>query len=369
MRRRTLLHLAGAAALAGACSDDDDASAPTTPPAPPLPSTTTSTTLATAEASLSVSLPEYPNYPSEIVVPDQSLLDELAVTYAATLDGSPEMERFLFGEAPVVVFDRIFSEPLAELPVGGLNWILYLSGYFGGRWLRREIAAAQPEALLVSFSIDPTEAGFRKSETRAVTSLAAARADDAATLAFAESSLFDEPPPPGETEPIRGLVDNFGYNQGYLLQILEAPPGGLATDDRFQITCDRPLWCTYNSPKLAAVDRFAIANDRLAGTPLLERLTPAEEAAVPRGRFVWSAGLSVQGFSQQSYDQLLDVSSSFLETVQVTANAMVAGVLDGDVTAARQGAVANGAMIIWLAAYMTGLLNGTEPIELPTFSE
>ena len=34
---------------------------------------------------------------------------------------------------------------------------------------------------------------------------------------------------------------------------------------------------------------------------------------------VWSSGLSVQGFSQESYDRLLDVSSSFLEAVQATA--------------------------------------------------
>ena len=69
-------------------------------------------------------------------------------------------------------------------------------------------------------------------------------------------------------------------------------------------------------------------------------LLPVQEAAVPRGRSVWSSGLSVQGFPQSEYDQLLDVSSSFLETVQATALTMVQALGDRDAAKARRGAVA-----------------------------
>jgi hypothetical protein len=381
--RRTFLLGAGAAVLAAACGDDDTAGTTTTSTsagsstASTTPPTTTaaaaaSTTTTTEVPAVSVSLPAHPFWDGPVAIPDQVLLDELAAAYVASIDGAPEMERFLFGTAPVEAFDRIFADPgSAEVP--GLIWVLHLSGYFGGRWLRREIAAAQPQALLVSFSVDPTEATFRATEGRARTALDAAVADEAALLAYADASLFDSPPPPGSDDPVRGLADSFGYNQGYMLQILEAPPEGLETPARYGVTCGQLLRCEYASPKLADVDRFRAAVDRLAdpadatATSLAARLAPVEEAAIPRGRFVWSSGLSVQGFSQASYDQLLDVSSSFLETVQVTAGAMVQAVLDGDLDAARAGSVANAAMSIWLGAYMMGLLDGTEPIELPEF--
>jgi hypothetical protein len=93
-----------------------------------------------------------------------------------------------------------------------------------------------------------------------------------------------------------------------------------------------------------------------------------QDAAIPRGRGVWSGGLSVQGFSQKSYDQLLDVSSSFLETVQATALINAKAAAESDVAAARTGLIAEAVQIVWLEAYIAGLTNGEGEIELPEFS-
>lgn len=73
----------------------------------------------------------------------------------------------------------------------------------------------------------------------------------------------------------------------------------------------------------------------------------------------------MQGFGQRAYDQLLDVSSSFLETVQATALTMAEAHVTADADAARVGAAAAAAMDVWLPAYMAGLVNGAGPIELP----
>ena len=83
---------------------------------------------------------------------------------------------------------------------------------------------------------------------------------------------------------------------------------------------------------------------------------------------MWSGGLSVQGFSQASYDQLLDVSSSFLETVQATALTNVGAVIDGDVAAAENGLISEAAQIVWLSAYIAGLTNGEGDIVIPAFT-
>ena len=76
----------------------------------------------------------------------------------------------------------------------------------------------------------------------------------------------------------------------------------------------------------------------------------------------------MQGFSQESYDQLLDVSSSFLETVQAAALINTRAVAEDDVDAARTGLVAEAVMIVWLEAYRAGLTNGEGDIELPSFA-
>lgn len=382
MQRRVFLTGVAATAVLAACGDDGETSSPTADPPTSTsevsPASTTApattTTLPAEEAPVnapmtSVELVDHPYFETDLVMPDQALLDELATDYAAGVD-DPEIERFLFGTLPVVVFDQIFAEPVDDLPTPSLLWLLHLSGYFGGRWLRGEIAAAQPDAPLVQFSVEPDEAGFAETLAKAALGLDAAAGDDPMVLAYAEASLF----PTGDDaeQTVAGLVDSFGYNQGYMLEILASPPDGLTTPDRYQIDCDGLLSCSYTSPRMAALPRFAPTEQRLAGdgayADLAARMQPIQDAAIPRGRSVWSSGLSVQGFPQVEYDQLLDVSSSFLETVQLTALAMVDASVNEDATLARTGAVANAAMTVWLDAYMVGLLDGTEPIELPVLT-
>lgn len=328
----------------------------TTPPAP----------------SVTVQLVDYPLFDDSVVTPDQAMLDAMAAEYVATLDGAtPEMERFLFGSAPVQVFDRIFAGETGD-DIGGLLWVMHLSGYFGGRWLRGEIGAAQPEAPLVGFSQAPTAEGFAGTMARADAALAAATGDDAAALAYARASLFDEPPATEGGQPVRGLTDSFGYNEGYMLQILEAPPEGLTAGDAYQISCAGLFDCSYATPRFAVLDELADVQAQLSGgqgpyAELYAELIAIQEAAIPRGRGVWSSGLSVQGFPQAEYDQLLDVSSSFLETVQATGLTMAQASVTADAEQARVGALANAVMIVWLASYIDGLINGEGTIELPSF--
>ena len=372
MRRRSFLGGIGATLVTVACGDDGGEAVPSATTATPTTATPTASlppttaTRAPEPTMTTVTLTQHPWFDTDLATADPALLDELADAFAASAD-DPEIERFLFGHLPVVVFDRIFAEPVDELPAPSLLWLLHLSGYYGGRWLRGEIAAAQPEAPLVQFSVEPDEAGFRETIAKARLGIDGAAGDDATALAYAEASLF---PSAADAEAtVQGLVDSFGYNRGYLEEILDSPPEGLDTPERFRIDCDGLLTCTYASPRLAALARFASTQIALASgashADLAARMRPIQDAAVPRGRSVWSSGLSVQGFPQVEYERLLDVSSSFLETVQVTALAMVEASVSADAALARTGAVANAAMTVWLDAYTVGLLDGRQPIELP----
>lgn len=385
MRQRSSIALLLAIAmLAAACGDDTDSASSTTTTqasttiAAEVTTTTaeaTTTTAAVDEAPVGVDLVAYPFWDNEVAVEAPDALDELAATYVAGLDAdeAPEMERFLFGDLPVTVFDEVFEGTTPERRQE-LMWMMWLSGYFGGRWLRGEIAAAQPEAPLVGFSDPPTEESFVGTIGRASDRLASLEGDDAATLEAARAALFDRPPAEEGGDPIRGLADNFGYNRGYLEEILETPPEGVEASSRFDVNCGGLFDCVYASPKLAVLAELgefqALLNSETPPDPeLVAELLPVQEAAIPRGVSVWSGGLSVQGFSQESYDQLLDVSSSFLETVQAAALVNTRAVAEDDVDAARTGLVAEAVMIVWLEAYRAGLTNGEGAIELPSFAQ
>jgi hypothetical protein len=318
-----------------------------------------------------VILPEIPFWPNDVATEDRELLDQLGAEFARSCgDAPPEANRFLYGDLPLIAFDRIFDADLADLRAGPTLWMFYVSGYLGGVWLRSEIDAAQKQSQLGGVALSPTREGFDQCMTDARRGIDAAAASEADLLAYNQQSLFPSDDAVGITN---GLVENFGYNQGYLLEILESPPQGLSTPKGYGIASSGPLACVYESPKLAVLPRFrhievALAEAREpAYADLAARIDPIQQAGVAKGRAVWSSGLSVQGFPQQQYELLLNVSSSFLENVQATVLATVQAVADDDAEIGRRAAIANSAMGLWLASYGTGLLEGRNDGAEPRF--
>lgn len=320
---------------------------------------------------MNIDVGDYPLFESPIVVAAPDLLHELADAYTSTLVGEiPQMERFLFGYVPIEVFDRIFSGDIKE--TSGLMWLLHLSGYFGGRWLRGEIEIAQPTAPLTLVSIEPNVANFLVTTEKAEHGINASCSDDETVLHYSKQSLYNTQAKSEGSQPIQGLADNFGYNKGYLLEILARPPEGCNSPEKYQINGRGLFQCVYASPKLKILplltevqEAIAISDSKYVS--LVKDLIPLQEIAEPRGRSVWSSGLSVQGFPQVAYDQLLDVSSSFLETVHATGLTMIRSVIEENADQARRGSVADAAMTIWLSAYMVGLLNGKGDKVIPKF--
>ena len=130
--------------------------------------------------------------------------------------------------------------------------------------------------------------------------------------------------------------------------------------------------CAYRTNRLHALRRFdsvstaiAIGDDVYA--ELSEQIPPLQAAAIARGRQVWDGALNVQGFSQEAYEQLLDISSAFLETVQATALATTRAVAADAVGDGRQGATANALLGVWLASYIVGITDGRPGRTIPEF--
>jgi hypothetical protein len=161
-----------------------------------------------------------------------------------------------------------------------------------------------------------------------------------------------------------------------MLQIAEKPPVGLVTPANLVVCpldpADGPLFCQYRTSRLAALRTFDPVAERLkegSGTygDLAAKIAPIQVPGIARGRMVWDGQLNVQGFEQEAYEQLLDISSAFLETVQATALATVQAVAENEELVGRQAATANAMMAVWLRSYIVGLTDG-RAIGLPTFA-
>jgi hypothetical protein len=77
---------------------------------------------------VTVELPDHPFFPGTVMQPDPDLLGQLTDAYLAeTAPAARAMTRFLFGEVPVELFDRIFASDAPEsLPTGGYLWAFHL---------------------------------------------------------------------------------------------------------------------------------------------------------------------------------------------------------------------------------------------------
>lgn len=294
-----------------------------------------------------IALPDHPWFANDVMVADPELLDRL-------LHGETgSVERLLFGRAPLRIFGDALTADPGAVPVAGHLWVMHLSGYFGGVWLRREIARAQPEAPLLGVDVTPDASAFAELTDALAAALDAARGDDASALGYAAGQIAHQ-------------LDGYGYNRGYLVEILEAPPAGLRSPPGF---LDAPglLDARYAVDEIAGLaglrDRFADAVTD--GHVDRDGLDTAQSDAHARGRAVWSTGLSVQGFPQPEYEQLLELSAYFLQGTQAAAIAAVLASTDHDAGLARRAALVGAMLAPWSISYRMGLLDGRPDRTLP----
>lgn len=296
-------------------------------------------------------LPEHPWFANPLLVVDEPLLESLAAE-----DGERDPASLLFGRLPLRIFGDVLTSDLETLPIGSYLWIMHLSGYFGGVWLRREIARALPDAPLLGVDVLPDEAAFEELLALLRAALDAAAGDDAAVLAYSAGQVDAQ-------------LDGYGYNRGYLTEILETPPASLTAPPGY-LRAPGLLDARYLVDEIAGLDRL---RDRFAaavsGDPeSAEQLTALQSTADARGRAVWSSGLSVQGFPQDSYEQLLELSAYFLQGTQACATGTILAGIDADADLGRRAALLTAVLAPWSVSYRMGLLDGRTDRSLPTWS-
>jgi hypothetical protein len=330
----------------------------------------------TSQPRLQLNLPPYPFFTNlqSVMTQDRALLDRLLAAYACeTSAASQHPIDFVSRYVPVYVFSRTLQPSKDNEPsLSTLLWLMHLAGYFGGVWLRTAfVTAAVPRG---AFPV--AEASFAAVVARISAALAAFNGDNAGALTYAETSL--------RGANLQGLTDSYGYNAGYLDQILTgakptnatAPAGYFSYNPAelyngfYRVAEIRPLekWRRHAAKAAARPgSRYAAIVQGAGGADTLSAL---QLAGVGRGKFVWAPGnqlnLTITNFDQATYDLLLVTSAYFMQSIQATGLAALAAASVGNADWARA-AVRSAAMTVpYTGSYGVGLFDGAA--QLPTFT-
>ena len=301
---------------------------------------------AVACPAMKVKLPSYTFTPSTVATKDQAFLDTLATQYACSLKGKPvDNVYFMYGWAPVTLFNRIIKGDTKQ--IAKMRWVLHLSGHFGAKWLRSELNKAQGGS-----SSGHSGNGSLGNMTAEAKKAATAAAGPASKLyAYNKASLL------AFIYPSLGIASNFGYNKGYLLEIYQKPPSSVKVPAKY-VSCSGVLWCTYANQRVTALAALKpVATKLAAGSGKYKDLwwaKSSQSVAEVLGHAVWGTFMKKTGIKQAFYDDLLDVSASFVEVVQVAGLLSAKGYAEKDLNAGRSGALVQSGLAIWLGAYMGG---------------
>lgn len=327
-------------------------------------------------ARLQLNLPPYPFFANlqSVMTEDRELLDRLLAAYARETPATTQDPiDFLSRYIPVQVFERTLrpSEP-NDPQLSTLLWLMHLAGYFGGIWLRTAfVNAGVPRQTFPVSDVSFTAVVDRINGARA-----AFQGGDAGVLAYAEASL--------RGSNLQGLTDNFGYNAGYLDQILTGAkpanvtaPAGYFTynpsvlfDGFYSVPAIKPLDNWRKRAEKAAQrpeSRYAVIVQGAGGADTLPALQLAGNG---RGKFVWAPGnqfnLNISNFNQTTYNLLLATSAYFLQCIQATGLAALAAAAGGNGDWARAAVRSNAMTIPYGGSYGVGLFDGAG--QLPTFT-
>ena len=301
-------------------------------------------------------IPEYPFFENDAIEVSDDALMEAAFHYCNTV-GDADAVDFFLGYLPINALDTACAGAgEAEQLMGSL----YLSGYFGGVWLRDKLDGVE-----AGLADDETDWGLLKPLFKTLAKLTANRLEDAdAPDAEAITAAKDG---------LNALLLLYGYNRGYLEQIIDVPPPGLSSPEGL-LECadahvlDCAIATSHAMPNAAAYDD---ANDALA-SPVgakwqeMEELLEIAENAIGSGEGVWES-ISIDKLDAAGYDVLLDLSAGYLRTGQAASFAGMTAYAQDDADAARCSILMNAGVTLWSGAYFMGLASPADPGTFPTF--
>lgn len=329
---------------------------------------------------LRLNLPPYPFFDNlkTVMSEDLGLLNQLVSAYARETPAAfQDPIDFLSRYVPVYVFEQTLqpSEP-GDPSLPTLLWLMHLAGYFGGVWLRNAfIRFPVPDSPNPRPGFPPTAQSFDSIVTRINAALTAFNGNDAGALVYAEESL--------RGAQLQGLTDSYGYNAGYLDQILtDSKPMNAMAPVGYFIYHETLLFDgTYAVGEIRSLDNWRKQAQQAASRPgnryaeivtgagNADALPAIQLAGVARGKRTWSPlnrFLAITNFDQPTYDLLLVTSAYFLQCIQATGLAAIAAAAVGNADWARAAVRSNAMTVPYGGSYGIGLFDNTG--QIPTFT-
>ncbi|MBD2525638.1 hypothetical protein [Nostoc sp. FACHB-133] len=336
--------------------------------------------VAQSQPRLRLNLPPYPFFDNlrTVMTEDIDLLDQLVSAYARTTPlGGHDPIDFLSRYVPVYVFEQTLrpSEP-GDPSLSTLLWLMHLAGYFGGVWLRDAfIRFPVPGSPNPRPGFLPNANSFNAIVTRINAALTAFNGNDAGAIAYAEGSL--------RGAQLQGLTDSYGYNAGYLDQILTGskPTNAMAPVGYFIYNPTLLFEGTYAVEEIRPLDNWRRHAEQAASRPGsryaeivngvggADSLLAIQSSGVARGKATWqpqNVFLAIANYDQPTYDLLLVTSAYFLQCIQATGLAALAASAVGNADWARAAVRSNAMIVPYGGSYSVGLFDNTG--QLPTFT-
>jgi len=307
-----------------------------------------------------VTLPAYPFAETPSLEVDGAHLDERAALACQATDGTIAAPDFLLGTLPLEAADDLCEAPRAEAAVRLGD--LYVSGYFGGVWLRDGLGGGMSHP-----GGDGTE---EPSDPMQMFTMLVDGATYHLDLSY---DATDDKVVSTANDAIGALLMLYGYNRGYLEVVLEHPPAGV-TAPTDTLACSSFLDCALPGVDLAVLLRFRPALASLAAPPderwqkMATKAEAVADVAVARGRSTWEDILGDASFTAADYPRLVALSAGYLAVSQAAVLSAMTAFADEDAAAGRCSRRLQAGLTVWSESYFLGLSSDAAPGTFPALA-
>jgi hypothetical protein len=291
--------------------------------------------------------PEIPAFMSDGIKTDPIRLKSLRCEYKRSKGQGALEEDFMFSWLPARIFSGLLFGEVNVKNLPSDFGLLYWSGFDGGVWLNK-LLRIRGSGIIRPFKgliLSPLDLDETPSRLQLIESGSAGKKQEAAKKA------------------LNFLASIYGYNRGYLLEILKHAPAGAKIPENFQ-GCGEILKCHYGAGDQAILAWLPTVRAKVESPPNAEWQEPAttvkkeRPGPVKMGSLFWKVIMSIMSgrkLSPDSYLTLLEISRNFLMLNEAVMLKACQAVAERDERQLDGALAADKAFRVSLGGYMVGL--------------
>lgn len=304
-------------------------------------------TISTSQATDPV--PKLPARLRHVINIDCSRLEGFRREYQSSKGQGASEEDFMFSWLPVQIFSRILFGDFNVKDLPSDFGLLYWSGFNGGVWLNEIVHLTKRLGIDWSWMI--------RSLNRPMLLFMDTKIQSRLKL-IAEGSAGQKQK--AARKALKSLVMSYGYNRGYLLEILKPPRPGANIPENI-LVCGEFLDCQYGVADQAVLAPLLMVRAKLTSPSSAEwqkiagTIRQKLPGSIKTGRRMWHRIMSGREFPPDSYPALLEISSQFLILNEAVMLAVCQAVADKDEPQLERALAADAVFGVSMGGYVAGL--------------